>query len=113
MWARLGRRVLDFSIGFFALLGFVLVPLGERTAFEHVKAIFSTGPAVEAGRDLVGAGARLRQRIFAEHAGPTFPTEPRPAGSSDPSAPRPEPPPLAHASAPDAGVDASLTWPET
>ena len=64
MWAKLGRRLLDFSIGFFALLGFVLVPLGERTAFEHVKAIFSTGPAVEAGRDLLEAGAAPASPAF-------------------------------------------------
>ena len=113
MWARLGRRAIDFGIGFFALLGFVLVPLGERTAFEHVKAIFSTGPAAKAGSDLMGAGTRLRQRLFDEFAESSPPRQPKPAGSSEPGGPRPEPPPLAHADAADAGADASLLWPES
>jgi hypothetical protein len=129
MWAKLGRRALDFAVGFFALLGFVWVPLGQRTAFEHVKAIFTSRPAVDAGRELGEAATRVRRRLFGGHApagpGSSQPAEAAPSGSAEPHAnskrparrepvrPRPKPPPMAHASSADAGADASLPWPET
>jgi len=113
MWSRLGRRLLDFSIGFFALLGFVLVPLGERTAYEHVKAIFTSGPAVEAGRELVEAGLRVRGRLLGGGQRPAEPSPARPTGSATANEPQPVPPPLAQLDTSDAGVDASLPWPES
>jgi len=113
MWSVLGRRALDFAVGFFALLGFVFVPLGERTAFDHAKAIFTTGAAVEAGRELVEAGDRLRRRALGGRSDPG-PELPRPENSATPapSGPRPEPPPMAQTEALDAGADASLPWPD-
>ncbi len=113
MWSRLGRRVVDFSIGFFALLGFVLVPLGERTAYEHVKAIFTSGPAVEAGHELLEAGIRVRGRLLGGDPRPTEARPARPTGSSVASEPTPEPPSLAQMGVRDAGVDASLRWPDS
>jgi hypothetical protein len=107
--ARIGRRVLDFLIGFFALLGFALVPLGDRTALDHVKAIFATGPAVHAGRELLEAGKRLRQRLLAGDATHRAPTPQHSAdgGLTGATEPNPEPPPLQVCAA-DAGADASL-----
>lgn len=61
---RLARRVLEMGVGLFALLGFAFVPLGKRTALEHVKAIVSTEPAREAGRELLAAAGKLRTKIF-------------------------------------------------
>jgi hypothetical protein len=58
-----GRRVAEALVALFALLGFVFVPLGQKTAFEHTFAIFSTPPAVGAFRELAGTVLRLRDRI--------------------------------------------------
>jgi hypothetical protein len=66
---RLGRRVLEAGAGLFALLGFVFVPLGKRTGFEHVVAIFSTPAAKEAGHELFEASLRLRQQVLDAVAG--------------------------------------------
>jgi hypothetical protein len=38
----LGRRLVESVVGLFALLGFVYVPLGRHTGFEHAKAVLST-----------------------------------------------------------------------
>lgn len=64
MITRVGRRVLEIGVGMFALLGFAFVPLGKKTALEHVKAIVATGPAKEAGKELLEAGLKLRARVF-------------------------------------------------
>jgi len=61
---RIGRRVLELSVGVFALLGFAFVPLGQKTGLEHAKAIFSTEPAKEARRELMEAGERLRDKVL-------------------------------------------------
>jgi len=66
---RLGRRVLEAGAGLFALLGFVFVPLGKRTGFEHMVAIFSTPAAKEAGHELFQASLRLRQQVLDAVAG--------------------------------------------
>ncbi len=63
MIGKLGRRAIDLVVVLFALLGFAFVPLGKHTALEHVVAIFSTGPAHEAGRELVEATERLKRRL--------------------------------------------------
>lgn len=61
MIGRLGRAV----VLLFAVLGFVCVPLGHRTGFEHLVAILKTGAAADTGRDLVQAAARLRAQLLA------------------------------------------------
>jgi hypothetical protein len=58
-----GRRVAEALVALFALLGFVFVPLGQKTALEHTFAIFSTPPAVGAFRELAGTVLRLKDRI--------------------------------------------------
>ncbi|MBI3202025.1 MAG: hypothetical protein HYZ29_10815 [Myxococcales bacterium] len=64
MITRVGRRVLEIGVGLFALLGFAYVPLGKKTGLEHVLAIVATGPAKEAGAELLEAGLKLRARVF-------------------------------------------------
>jgi hypothetical protein len=51
---RLGRRAIGMVTGFFALLGFIAVPIGERTGYEHVKSALGTPE----GREAVAAVAR-------------------------------------------------------
>lgn len=60
-----GRRVIDLSVFFFAAYAFAFVPLGNRTALEHCRAILRTRAAREAGRDVITAADRLRRRLLA------------------------------------------------
>ena len=60
MFGIAGRRAAELVIGLFALLGFVCVPLGRKTGFEHLVAIVQTPQVVEAASDLVAVGLRLR-----------------------------------------------------
>ena len=83
MIARLGRRALEAGVGLFALLGFAFVPLGERTALEHAGNVFSTPAAREAGRELIAAGVRLRQRILEVFAGEPHRPRRSPAGAGE------------------------------
>jgi len=59
-----GRRVAEALVALFALLGFVFVPLGEKSAFQHAVAIFSTPAAVVAFGELAGAVERLKDRVL-------------------------------------------------
>jgi hypothetical protein len=51
-------------VGLFALLGFVCVPLGHKTGFEHVKAIARTSAAREAAGELAQAVLWARTRVL-------------------------------------------------
>lgn len=73
MVTRIGRRALEIGVGMFALLGFCFVPLGKKTALEHVKAIVATGPAKEAGKELLEAGLKLRAKVFSSPPAATAP----------------------------------------
>lgn len=64
MVTRIGRRVLELGVGLFALLGFAFVPLGKKTALEHLAAIVDTQPAREAGKELLEAGDKLRAKVL-------------------------------------------------
>jgi len=60
----LGRRLLEGGISLFAILGFVYVPLGRHTGFEHARAVFSTPAASAAFEDLAQAALDLRGRAL-------------------------------------------------
>ncbi len=55
-----GRRLVEGVVGLFALLGFIYVPLGRHTGFEHARAVLSTPAASAAIEDLTTAALRLR-----------------------------------------------------
>ncbi len=63
-FGNLGRRLLESVVGLFAILGFLYVPLGRHTGFEHAKAIFSTPAATTAIGDLTTTALGLRQRAM-------------------------------------------------
>ncbi len=127
--SRLGHRAVELVVGGFALLGFVYVPLGERTGLEHVARILRTPAAMELGRSLLGTADRARARLLgevtpsalgpggAEPLAPLAPTSPpghsprRPERAA--TLPRPEPPVLSQLGTIDAGADASLGWSAT
>jgi hypothetical protein len=59
-----GKRLLESVVGLFAILGFVYVPLGRHTGFEHAKAVFSTPAAQRAWTELSQTALGLRERAF-------------------------------------------------
>ena len=70
-----GRRVAEAVVALFALLGFVFVPLGHKTAFEHAVAAFSTPASKLAFQELASAVYGLRDKVF-EAIAPSPPSTP-------------------------------------
>lgn len=58
------RRLVESVVGLFAILGFLYVPLGRHTGFDHAKAIFATPAASAAVEDLTTTALGLRQRAM-------------------------------------------------
>lgn len=56
------KRGVNGLVLFLAALTFFLVPIGRKTAAQHVVAIFSTEPAHEAAVDLAVAARKAFQR---------------------------------------------------
>ena len=89
----LGKRLAEGVVGLFAILGFLYVPLGRRTGFEHTCAVLGTPAAAAALEDLTRTALDLRQRAIdfvSRHASAQLPP-PRPEA---PPEPRPVPPKL-------------------
>lgn len=63
-FGNLGRRLVESVVGLFAILGFLYVPLGRHTGFEHAKAVLSTPAAGAAIDDLTTTALGLRQRAI-------------------------------------------------
>ncbi|MGF1466380.1 MAG: hypothetical protein ACFCGT_09610 [Sandaracinaceae bacterium] len=64
------RRLIDgvlWLVGLTVVLYvYFLVPIGERTLFQHTLRIAATEPAKELGRELGDVGARLKDRAVEE-----------------------------------------------
>jgi hypothetical protein len=84
-----GRRAVEILVGLFAVLGFVYVPLGEKTALQHLVAIGSTSAVRDAAGEIWAAGGGLRSRV-ARALGNTVAPPPRPVSSSGPRAEVPD-----------------------
>lgn len=63
MFVRLGNRAVEIIVLFFAVLGFLFVPLGKRTGWEHARAIFATEAASEARQELGDAFERVTDSL--------------------------------------------------
>lgn len=50
--------------GFFALLGFIAVPIGDRTAYEHVKVFLETPEGRETTAVLSRTYTSVQHRLF-------------------------------------------------
>lgn len=94
-----GKRLLEGAVGLFALLGFVYVPLGRHTGFEHARAVLSTPAATAAIEDISSSVLGLRRRALELVTGrlspvapPVEPTERSPERAG--TGPRPTPPKL-------------------
>lgn len=92
----LGKRFAEGVVGLFAVLGFMYVPLGRRTGFEHARAVLSTPAAAAAVEDFTRTALELRQRavdfVMGHAEDPAPPVEHEP--NAPRSAPRPVPPKL-------------------
>ena len=64
MLFRLGRRFIYGGIGFFALLGFASVPLGDKTGWGHLQAIAATPAATHALDEFKGSAGQYQQRLI-------------------------------------------------
>jgi hypothetical protein len=53
------KRVFQMVVLFFAIYAFVFVPLGRKTALEHIRAIAETPAAHQAASELQGGVKRL------------------------------------------------------
>jgi hypothetical protein len=62
VFGNVGRRLVEGVVSLFALLGFLYVPLGHHTGYEHARAVLSTPAASAAIEDLSAAALRLRVR---------------------------------------------------
>jgi hypothetical protein len=76
------RRIFRTLVFFFAAYAFAFVPLGEKTALEHVLAIFRTPQAQRAGSELKTGAERLVKRLR-EQARPEDEPEPAPRRHAD------------------------------
>jgi hypothetical protein len=82
-------------VGLFALLGFVYVPLGHKTGFEHLRAIAQTTAAREAASDLAEAVLWARTRLVGALTGNEMDSEPvRPPPPPERAGPKPKVPRL-------------------
>ncbi len=96
MFGTLGRRAVESVVIAFAVLGFGLVPLGSKTAFEHTLALIQTAQARDAARGLVSALGKahdlLRRAVMPRAPDPETDALPLPSAGG---AVRPVPPKLA------------------
>ena len=102
MLGNVGRRLVEGVVSLFAVLGFMYVPLGQHTGFEHARAVLSTPAASAAIEDLTTTALRLRGQAVSFLTGhaPGAPQAEEGPGADDPpgpqkgNAPRPVPPKL-------------------
>jgi hypothetical protein len=66
MLGRMAKRIFHAVVLFFAIYAFVFVPLGKKTALEHVRAIFGTREAKQAAAEVKGGVQRLARRLRSE-----------------------------------------------
>ncbi len=59
----MAKRAFQAVVLFFAICGFLFVPLGKRTAIEHIQAIAGTPAAQQAASELKSGIARLFDRL--------------------------------------------------
>lgn len=66
MFITAGRRLFTLVVLSFATLGFLAVPIGDRTGYEHARVIMRTKEAKKIGAQLVDIGDKLRAAVFEE-----------------------------------------------
>jgi hypothetical protein len=85
------KRVFQMVVLFFAIYAFVFVPLGRKTALEHLRAIAGTSAAREAASELEGGVKRLAHELREQAQRSTEATDEQIAGTEAPVPTEPEP----------------------
>lgn len=78
------KRVFQMVVLFFAIYAFVFVPLGRKTALEHLRAIAGTSAAKEAASELKGGVTRLAHELREQAQRSTEATDEQIAGTDAP-----------------------------
>ena len=63
MLGTLAKRAVELAILFLAAITFFLVPFGSRTLFQHCRAILTTPPAAELGREIEKKGQQVASEV--------------------------------------------------
>ena len=84
------KRVFQLVVLFFAIYAFVFVPLGRKTALEHIRAIAGTSAAKEAATELKGGVTRLAHELREQAQRSTEATDEQIAGTDAPVPTEPE-----------------------
>ena len=66
MIAQLTRRFLGLGVSIFATLGFLAVPLGNKTGYQHAKAIVLSTEAQRFASELGQAAGQLKGYLLSE-----------------------------------------------
>ncbi len=98
--SRVARRVLEGVVVTFAALGFFVVPLGDRTGFQHACAVLDTDAAKNAASGFSRTVTQLHQNLWQAPVG----TAPTPAPPSSQVSPSPLSRTAARADLPDASL---------
>lgn len=85
------KRVFQMVVLFFAIYAFVFVPLGRKTALEHIRAIAGTPQARQAATELKGGVTRLAHELREQAQRSTETTDEQIAGTDAPVPTEPEP----------------------
>jgi hypothetical protein len=78
------KRLFQLVVLFFAIYAFAFVPLGRKTALEHVRAIAGTDAAHQAAHELKGGAKRLYDELREEAQQATEASDEKIAGSEEP-----------------------------
>jgi hypothetical protein len=62
----MAKRIFQGLVLLFALYAFVFMPLGKKSALEHIRAILGTSAAKEAASEVKGGVTRLVKRLESE-----------------------------------------------
>jgi hypothetical protein len=62
----MAKRIFQGVVLFFALYAFVFLPLGKKSALEHIRAVLGTPAAQEAASEVKGGVTRLVRRLESE-----------------------------------------------
>lgn len=66
MFVTAGRRLLSLVVLCFAMLGFLAVPIGEKTGYEHTREMLATPEAARVGEALGALGRKLKDTLLGE-----------------------------------------------
>lgn len=84
------KRLFQGVILFFAIYAFAFMPLGKRTALEHIQAVLGSSEAKQAATELKGGATRLVRKLRGTKEEPRrqAPQAPKPSLAPEYSSPQ-------------------------